>query len=241
MTEQGSSSLQQISDEQQRSERVAKQVQRSKFMGLGENPPKLASESQHSLLTTNWSTFSDKNSDYLNDNSLPPQIYTLIEKYRGKARTVKPGNDLALLIDDFFGEANAVLKDSQLREIARMRNENQIEITKLKRVIDGKNKENSQKSHVNSQMFVDNEEVLERRHLIAKLEHANSRLRACENLLAAGSQDKVKFMEGAQWICKKVTNVCASHNSRVQSLYKEYELRETDDQANEWLLKEISD
>jgi hypothetical protein len=90
-------------------------------------------------------------------------------------------------------------------------------------------------------MFVDNEEVLERRHLIAKLEHANSRLRACENLLAVGSQDKVKFMEGAQWICKKVTNVCASHNSRVQSLYKEYELRETDDQANEWLLKEISD
>lgn len=48
-------------------------------------------------------------------------------------------------------------------------------------------------------------------------------------------------MEGAQWICKKFTNVCDSHNNRVQSLYKEYELRETDDQANEWLLKEISD
>lgn len=95
-------------------------------MGLGDNPPKLHSESEHSLLTTNWSTFSDKNSEYLNDSSIPPQIYTLIEKYRERARTVRPGNELALLIDDFFGEANAVLKDSQLREIARIRNENNV-------------------------------------------------------------------------------------------------------------------
>ena len=49
---------------------------------------------------------------------------------------MKPGNDLAMLIDDFFGEANAILKDSQLREIARIRNENNVEVTKLKRIID---------------------------------------------------------------------------------------------------------
>lgn len=69
---------------------------------------------------------------------MPPQIYTLIENYREKARHVKPGNELALLIDDFFSEANAVLKDSQLREIARIRNESNVSINKLKRVIEGK-------------------------------------------------------------------------------------------------------
>ena len=57
---------------------------------------------------------------------MPPQIYSLIEKYREKARNVKPGNELAMLIDEFFGEANAVLKDSQLREIARIRNESNV-------------------------------------------------------------------------------------------------------------------
>jgi hypothetical protein len=57
---------------------------------------------------------------------VPPQIYSLIEKYREKARNVKPGNELAMLIDEFFGEANAVLKDSQLREIARIRNESNV-------------------------------------------------------------------------------------------------------------------
>lgn len=87
-------------------------MKRSKFMGLGENPPQLASESTHQLLVTNLSTFDNRNSDYIKDESIPPQIFTLIEAYRAKARSVKPGNDLALLIDDFFGEANAILKDS---------------------------------------------------------------------------------------------------------------------------------
>jgi hypothetical protein len=72
------------------------------------------------------------------DESIPPQIYNLVESYREKARSLKPGNDLALLIDDFFGEANAILKDQQLREIARIRNENNVTVTKLKRIIDGK-------------------------------------------------------------------------------------------------------
>jgi hypothetical protein len=115
----------------------------------------------------------------------------------------------------------------------------------LKRVIAGQNltnKENKNKSTKNDpNLFVDNEEVLERRHLILKLDHANSRLRACEHLLASGSQDKVKFMEGAQWICKKVTNVSDTHNGRVQSLLNEFGMRKIDDQANEWLCKELSD
>jgi len=40
------------------------------------------------------------------------------------------------LIDDFFGEAHAILKDSHLRELARMKNENAVEVTKLKKVIE---------------------------------------------------------------------------------------------------------
>ena len=49
---------------------------------------------------------------------------------------MRPGDQLALLIDDFFGEAHAILKDTHLRELARMKNENAVEVTKLKRVIE---------------------------------------------------------------------------------------------------------
>jgi hypothetical protein len=40
-----------------------------------------------------------------------------------------------MLIDDFFGEAHAILKDAQLREIARLKNENAVEVGRLKGVI----------------------------------------------------------------------------------------------------------
>ena len=142
-------------------------------MGLGENPPVLASEKEHLLLKNNWETFSEKNRDYMNDESVPPAIYSLVEKYREKARSNKPGNDLALLIDDFFGEANAILKDAQLREIARIRNENNVEVTKLKKVIEGKAsfnyglmaKENLSvaSKKTGGSMFVDNEVERQRR------------------------------------------------------------------------------
>jgi hypothetical protein len=126
-----------VGEDAARNERIAKQMNRSKFMGLGENPPNLYSESKHPLLLSNAqiNQFHDKNRDYLNDELIPPTIYGVIEEYRAKARDLKPGNDLALLIDDFFGEANAILKDSQLREIARIRNENNVEVTKLKKAL----------------------------------------------------------------------------------------------------------
>lgn len=63
---------------------------------------------------------------------MPASIYILIDKYRDMARQSKPGDKLALLIDDFFGEAHAILKDTQLREIARLKNENAVEVTRLK-------------------------------------------------------------------------------------------------------------
>ena len=48
----------------------------------------------------------DKNATYLTDDSVPSQIYSCIDKYREKARRSNPGNQLAMLIDDFFGEAH---------------------------------------------------------------------------------------------------------------------------------------
>ena len=42
----------------------------------------------------------------------------------------------ALIIDDFFGEAHAILKYTHLKEIARIRNENNVEIMKLKKSLE---------------------------------------------------------------------------------------------------------
>ena len=80
--------------------------------------------------------FADRDQTYLTDDSVPSTIYTLIDQYRDKARSSKPGDKLALLIDDFFGEAHAILKDTHLKEIARIRNENNVEIMKLKKSLE---------------------------------------------------------------------------------------------------------
>lgn len=124
-----------VAEEAARNERIAKQVNRTCFMGLGENPPKLVCENSHPLLMSNsqLNQFYEKNVDYLTDEHIPATIFDLIEKYRKRTLSAKP--DIHLLIDDFFGEANAILKDSQLREIARIRNENAVEVTKLKKEI----------------------------------------------------------------------------------------------------------
>ena len=128
-----------------------------------------------------------------------------------------------MLIDEFFGETNAILKDTQLREIARIRNENNITVTKLKRQIDGLRGGRSHsvaglaksKGSSKTALFVDNEAAIERRNLISDLEHTKSRLRACEAILAAGSKDKLKFMEGAQWISKKLLNETIQHSYKI--------------------------
>ena len=102
-----SSALDKTRDDAARNERLAKQLTRGKFLHLSENPPPpLDSQPTHPLLKTNWEQFSDKNRGLLTDDSIPPQVYTLIQQFREKARTQRPGNDLALLIDDFFGEAH---------------------------------------------------------------------------------------------------------------------------------------
>lgn len=118
-------------------------------MGLGENPPKLFSEqdptqqsrlgqvaSDHGGAGGVMQSFHNKDQSYLTDDSIPSGIYALIDVYREKARTSRPGDKLALLIDDFFGEAHSILKDANLREIARIKNENAVEVTKLKKSIE---------------------------------------------------------------------------------------------------------
>ena len=72
----------------------------------------------------------------MTDDSIPSGIFALIDTYRLKARETRSGDKLALLIDDFFGEAHAILKDSHLREIARIKNENAVEVTRLKKTIE---------------------------------------------------------------------------------------------------------
>ena len=124
--------LQAVQDESERNERLAKQMSRSQFLGVGENPPSLACEGSHQLLQSNYSKFAGKNEEYINDESIPPHALMLVEKYRNK---VVESKDPALVIDQFFTEMNSVLKDVKMREIARINNENDVAVNRLQRII----------------------------------------------------------------------------------------------------------
>jgi len=74
---------------------------------------------------------------YLRDDSLPPEIFTIIQNYRDKIMKMTKGSQsAALLFDDFFGEMHAILKEQRMREIARIRNEHSVEIIKLRKTLD---------------------------------------------------------------------------------------------------------
>ena len=179
-------------------------------MGLGENPPKLFSEqdptqqsrvgqvaSDNSGSGGVMQSFHAKDQSYLTDDSIPSGIYALIDVYREKARTARPGDKLSLIIDDFFGEAHAILKDSNLREIARIKNENAVEVTKLKKTIEqmrgsgiGGSTVQAKDHHTAFKVqasFADNEVERQRRLLIEENEKLKKRLRGAENLLASGT------------------------------------------------------
>jgi len=64
-----------------------------------------------------------KNNQYIQDESVPAQIFPLIESYRKKVLEISNGREQSgLIIDDFFGDAHSILKDTHLKEIARIRN-----------------------------------------------------------------------------------------------------------------------
>lgn len=115
------------------------------------------------------------------------------------------------MIDDFFGEAHAILKDAHLRELARMKNENAVEVTKLKRVIEKGSGGQGFSMHAPDHhtafkvqaSFADNEVERQRRLLIDQNEKLNRRLRGAENILASKTMERKQFMEGASWTAKK--------------------------------------
>ena len=88
-----------------------------------------------------------------------------------------------------------------------MKNENAVEVTKLKRVIEKQNL--GQGGMVGSMgandhhtafkvqaSFADNEVERQRRHLIEENEKLNRRLRGAENILASKTMERKQFMEG---------------------------------------------
>ena len=106
------------------------------------------------------------------------------------------------MVDDFFGEVHAVLKDSHLRELARMKNENAVEVTKLKRVIEkaaagqissrggGMGAGDHHTAFKVQASFADNEVERQRRLLIEENEKLNRRLRGAENILASKTMER---------------------------------------------------
>jgi hypothetical protein len=160
-------------------------------------------------------------------------MYALIDTYRIKARTTMPGDQLALLIDDFFGEAHAIMKDANLREIARIRNESAVEILKLKKVIESQKSGDDRRlgakdHHVAFKVkasFADNEVERQRRLLLEENELLKKRIRACEQILASGSEERRHFMQGATWVAKKSQIESERHVSKMRALINEFEAR----------------
>ena len=124
-----------VLEDSKRADRIAGQMNRSAFMGLGENPPKLYSEQQRSGSNPHF----DKDRNYLTDDSVPSAIFALIETYRLKAKQATRGD----IVDEFFGEAHSIMKDAHLREIARIKNENAVEVMRLKKEIQRQNQVSS--------------------------------------------------------------------------------------------------
>ena len=149
----------------------------------------------------------------------------------------RTGDQLALLVDDFFGEVHAVLKDSHLRELARMKNENAVEVTKLKRVIEktaagqissrggGMGASDHHTAFKVQASFADNEVERQRRLLIEENEKLNRRLRGAENILASKTMERKQFMEGASWTAKKAQTEAERHVGKVVNLAMEFDKR----------------
>lgn len=147
-----------------------------------------------------------------------------------------------MIIDDFFGDAHSILKDTHLKEIARIRNENNVEVMKLKKnleqkliregltrsqasgTFDTKAKDNHQAYQVKD-VFADNEAERQRRLLNEENETLKKRLRAVETIANSGNLERIKFMEGASWIANKSMQEANKHNQKLDSLKFEFQRR----------------
>jgi hypothetical protein len=87
-------------------------------------------------------------------------------------------------------------------------------------------------------MLADNEVERQRRQLIQENESVKAQLRAAETLLRSGTQERVKFMEGASWLARKSQSESDHHAAKVIGLLKEFELRTksslVDERINEY-------
>lgn len=147
----------------------------------------------------------------------------------------------ALIIDDFFGDSHAIIKDTHLKEIARIRNENNVEIMKLKKNLEAKlMKEGMTRSQVSGHfdkskenlnaynvkdVFADNEAERQRRLLNEENEILKKRLRAVETIAQSGNLERIKFMEGASWIANKSLQEANKHNQKLEGLRSEFNRR----------------
>ena len=183
---------------------------------------------------------------YISDESVPAQIFPLVEQYRAKVLEVSNGKEqCALLIDDFFGEAHAVLKDTHLKEIARIRNENNVEIMKLKKSLEqklmqegftkgqaagsfngaGSTARENMSAFAVKDVFADNEAERQRRMLTEENELLKKRLRAVETIAQSGNLERAKFMEGASWIAKKGVQESSKCAQKLNNLVDEFDRR----------------
>lgn len=192
------------SEEAQRNERITKGANLGTFLHLGEKKTKLTSEPEHALLQRQkqprlLTETQRRDQNYISDESVPAQMFPLIESYRQKVISISNGKEQsALIVDDFFGDAHAVLKDTHLKEIARIRNEHNVEIMRMKKNMEArlqkegltnkqasgffdKPKENFNAYQVKD-VFADNEAERQRRLLCEENETLKKRLRAVETI-----------------------------------------------------------
>lgn len=74
-------------DDIERAGRIARTTNKSSFMGLGEKQPRLVSEEY--LMSSGQRTVQDPyrsmlENNYISDDSIPSEIFTLIQDYREK-------------------------------------------------------------------------------------------------------------------------------------------------------------
>jgi len=242
--------MQSANEESQKNERIAQGTNRSTFLHLGEKKVKMVQENDHPLLSRQklphmQSDAQRKDQGYIADESVPAQIFPLIENYRERIMEISNGREQsALIIDDFFGDAHTILKDTHLKEIARIRNENNVEIMKLKKNLeqrllkegmtrsqvsgsfDNKAKENMNAYNVKD-VFADNEAERQRRMLNEENQILKKRLRAVETIANSGNLERIKFMEGASWVANKSMQEANQFNQKLEGLLMEYDRRST--------------
>mmetsp|Transcript_30532 Transcript_30532/g.22642 ORF Transcript_30532/g.22642 Transcript_30532/m.22642 type:complete len:242 (-) Transcript_30532:225-950(-) len=210
----GEQAMEKARESLEKVDRIARTTSnKSSFMNLGEKSGKLVSDDSLPKQSKAGYLRSHQQLDetYVSDDTVPGDIFPLVQRYREALISVTGGSQ-ALLIDDFFAEAHSIMKDAHMREIARIRNEHAVEVTRLRKTLGQKleggraslrSVENFRARKESEQFHGDSEVERQRRALVQENEVLKKRLRAVETIAKSGNLEKQKFMEGATWIAKK--------------------------------------